>query len=275
MSQDLPRLRLFKKEWVGCCKKCFGTYGLSRSWILQPAVSSAEGIEGVVFHDQLIELECLSHLSQIQDGDGLFGVGGRSGRSNFMFSLYLKDTYFQVTIHLDTDLISGLQSEARPTSPVFYVSVFLQPPRSLPECFLWFQSWLTRVECNFCVIQSLSSEDPAKPVPPSNECKQCIGWWLQEERWASGIPFQVPLPLLFLYTDMLMTNWGTHLQDLTAEEVWSLEETAFHINVLKMKAVHLTVNSFFLRIFEGLVILMSDNITVVAIWESKEALFPG
>ena len=42
-------------------------------------------------------------------------------------------------------------------------------------------------------------------------------WWLQEQRWASGVPHQVILPSLLLFTDACWTGWEVHLLDLTAE----------------------------------------------------------
>ena len=48
---------------------------------------------------------------------------------------------------------------------------------------------------------SAALDDPLKQVPLSEESRESTGWWLQEERWASGIPRQVPNPL---YTDVLM-----------------------------------------------------------------------
>ena len=72
-------------------------------------------------------------------------------------------------------------------------------------------------------------------------------------------------PLLLLqYTNALMTGWGTHLQSLTAAGVWSWEEKALYVSVLEMKAFQLALNAFNPRIVGELVILLSDNATVVA-----------
>ena len=113
------------------------------------------------------------------------------------------------------------------------------------------------------VFWSLASEDSAKLVHLLEECREFIGWWLQEVRWASAIPLQVSPPSL-LYIDVSMTGWGTHLQDLTLMESGLGEEKELLNSVIEMKAAQHTLNAFLPRILGKLIILMSNNTTVVA-----------
>ena len=94
---------------------------------------------------------------------------------------------------------------------------------------------------------SATSDDPVNPISLSEECKQSIDWWVQEERLASGTPsapaassFSSPLG----YISGSLTSWGAHLQDLTTREVWSREKRELLISVLEMKAVQLALKVF-------------------------------
>ena len=58
--------------------------------------------------------------------------------------------------------------------------------------------------------------DQAVQIPQMQGCIEMVRWWLQEDRWLSGVPIQVPPPSLLLYTNALLSGWGLHLLDLTA-----------------------------------------------------------
>ena len=142
----------------------------------------------------------------------------------------------------------------------------------------WFvprgQPRMCQLQWQMKVFWSLASEDSAKLVPLLEECREFIGWWLQEVRWASGIPLQVSPPSLLLYIDVSMTGGGTHLQDLTLMES-GLGEKELLNNVIEMKAAQLTLNAFLPRILGKLVILMSNNTTVVAYLKKQKGAVCG
>ena len=81
----------------------------------------------------------------------------------------------------------------------------------------------------------------------------------------------MPPPSLFLFTDASLAGWGAHLLDSTAVGVWSWEEKKLHSNILEMKVVHLALEAFLDTVAGELLILMSDNTTVVAYLEKKGA----
>ena len=55
-----------------------------------------------------------------------------------------------------------------------------------------------------------------------------------------------------------------HLQDLTAARMWNSQEKEHDISVLKMKAVQLALNALVNTIMGETLVLMSNNVTVVA-----------
>ena len=68
-----------------------------------------------------------------------------------------------------------------------------------------------------------------------------------------------------LETDASLKVWGGHVvgKDLTAQGVWSVEESRLHINVLEMRAV-LKCLKRFQRVVSGRCVeLKTDNSTVV------------
>lgn len=75
-----------------------------------------------------------------------------------------------------------------------------------------------------------------------------------------GIPCTEPSPSLFLTTDASLLGWGTHLNDLTAQDKWSPSKTCLHINLLKLRAVRNVCVHFRLLIRDTHTKVMTDNI---------------
>ena len=99
--------------------------------------------------DPLAKSEWLRHPDQVRNGNGLLGVGVNQ---DLMFSVNLKDAYSRYLFIQTLDLISRLCSKEESTSSRLYALVFLQLPRSSPECVLWFWSRLIREGFNFNII---------------------------------------------------------------------------------------------------------------------------
>ena len=85
-----------------------------------------------------------------------------------------------------------------------------------------------------------------------------------------GIPFQVPPPPLHLHINVSLTSWDMNLYNSIVVEVGSLEEKELYINIIEMKMVQVTLNSFLPRILGESIVFMSDNTTVVAYQKKKE-----
>ena len=67
-----------------------------------------------------------------------------------------------------------------------------------------------------------------------------------------------------LFTDTSNEGWGTHLGDFTARGVWSLLESLLHINFLELKAVLLALRQFEHLCKNQIVLVATDNTTVVS-----------
>ena len=84
--------------------------------------------------------------------------------------------------------------------------------------------------------------------------KQCV----------SGQPLHPLKHALQIFTDVSKEGWGAHLNERTARGTWSLPDNKLHINHLKLKAVFLTLKEFQHLCSNNIVLVATDNTTVVA-----------
>ena len=84
------------------------------------------------------------------------------------------------------------------------------------------------------------------PIPRS------LQWWLKEENVLTGQPLQPK------------EGWGAHLNEYTARGTWSLPESKLHINYLELKAVLLALQEFKDFCSDKIVLIATDNTTVVS-----------
>ena len=69
---------------------------------------------------------------------------------------------------------------------------------------------------------------------------------------------------LQLFTDASKEGLGAHLNDHTSRGTWSLPESKLHINYLELKAVFLALKEFQDLIQNNIVLIVTDNTTVLA-----------
>ena len=67
-----------------------------------------------------------------------------------------------------------------------------------------------------------------------------------------------------MFTDASKEGWGAHLNELTARGSWSVPESKLHINYLELKAVFLALKEFQDLCTDKIVLVATDNTTVVA-----------
>ena len=72
-----------------------------------------------------------------------------------------------------------------------------------------------------------------------------------------------PLPQLQLFTDASIEGWGAHLTSHQTFGTWSPRQRSLHINNLELLAVHLALQHFLPLVINKVVIVMTDNTTVV------------
>ena len=100
------------------------------------------------------------------------------------------------------------------------------------------------------------------PVPVS--LHPHLDWWLDEGNVLWG-QFLHPLQhALQVFTDASSEGWGAHLGESTTRGVWSEPEGTLHINYLELKAVSLALKSFEHLCRDQIVLIATDNTTVVS-----------
>ena len=96
-----------------------------------------------------------------------------------------------------------------------------------------------------------------------------LQWWLLEENVLIGQPLHPIKHTLQIFTDASKEGWGTHLNERTARGSWSLPESKLHINYLELKAVFLALKEFQDLCAHRMILVATDNTTVVS-YKNKE-----
>ena len=107
-------------------------------------------------------------------------------------------------------------------------------------------------------------ESLEKVIPLPQSLHPHLDWWLLESNVLRG---QVLHPLqhaLQIFTDASNVGWGAHLGDSTARGVWSEPASRLHINFLELKAVFLALKSFEPLCKDQIVLIATDDTTVVS-----------
>ena len=69
---------------------------------------------------------------------------------------------------------------------------------------------------------------------------------------------------LQIFTDASKEGWGAHLNERIARGSWSVPESKLHINYLELKAVFLALKEFQDLCVDKIVLVATDNTTVVS-----------
>ena len=93
--------------------------------------------------------------------------------------------------------------------------------------------------------------------------------WLQESNVLPGQPLHPLKHALQIFTDTSKEGWGAHLNERTARGTWSIPESKLHINHLEVKAVFLALKEFQDLCSNNIVLVATDNTTVV-VYINKE-----
>ena len=113
-------------------------------------------------------------------------------------------------------------------------------------------------------------ESLEKVIPIPRSLHPHLQWRLEEDNVLQGQPLHPIKYALQIFTDTSKEGWGAHLDEHTARGTWSLPETKLHINFLELKAVFLPLKEFQDLCSDKLVLVATDNTTVVS-YISKEA----
>ena len=107
-------------------------------------------------------------------------------------------------------------------------------------------------------------ESLEKVIPIPISLHPHLQWWLLEDNVLSGQPLHPIRHALQLFTDASKEGWGAHLNDRTARGSWSLPESRLHIKYLELKAVLLALKEFTDLCTGQIVLVATDNTTVVS-----------
>ena len=107
-------------------------------------------------------------------------------------------------------------------------------------------------------------ESLEKEIPIPRSLHQHLQWWTQESKVLKGQPLHPLQHAIQIFTDASKEGWGAHLGDFTASGTWSVPESKLHINFLELKAVLLALKRFQHLVQGKVVLIATDNTTVVA-----------
>ena len=110
-----------------------------------------------------------------------------------------------------------------------------------------------------------STDSWNKKIHTSQWLQQAVSQWLNPDWISTPVPINPPTPSVTIYTDASERGWGAHMGDLTAEGTWQGLPRARHINRLELEAVHKALIAFQASIPRGMILIRSDNSTVVAL----------
>ena len=112
-------------------------------------------------------------------------------------------------------------------------------------------------------------ESLEKEIPIPRSLHQYLQWWTQEENVLKGQPLHPLRHAVQIFTDASKEGWGAHLGDFTASGTWSVPESKLHINFLELKAVLLALKRF-QHLVQGKVVLIATDNTTVVVYINKE-----
>ena len=107
-------------------------------------------------------------------------------------------------------------------------------------------------------------ESLEKVIPLPRSLHPHLQWWLNESNVLQGQPLHPIRHALQMFTDASKEGWGAHLNELTARGSWSVPESKLHINYLELKAVLLALKEFQDLCTDKIVLVATNNTTVVA-----------
>ena len=107
-------------------------------------------------------------------------------------------------------------------------------------------------------------ESLEKIIPLPRSLHPHLQWWLDEDKVLQGQPLHPVRHALQIFTDASKEGWGAHLNEFTARGSWWVPESKLHINYLELKASFLALREFQDLCVGKIVLVATDNTTVVA-----------
>ena len=118
-------------------------------------------------------------------------------------------------------------------------------------------------------------ESLEKVIPIPSSLHPHLQWWLKEDNVITGQPLHPIKHARQIFTDASIEGWGAHLDEHTARGTWSLPGSKLHINYLELKAVFLALKEFQDLCSNKIVLVATDNTTVVSYINKEGGMRPG
>ena len=109
-----------------------------------------------------------------------------------------------------------------------------------------------------------TSQSQQVPVLVDWEATQDLLWWSSPEALRVGVPTHPLQWDLQVFTDSSTTGWGAHCLDQVVSGQWSPQELLLHINNLGLLAVYRALLHWQTLVLDKVVLVVTDNTTVVS-----------
>ena len=107
-------------------------------------------------------------------------------------------------------------------------------------------------------------ESLEKLIPIPHSLHTHLKWWLVEKNVLEGQALHPLDHSVQVFTDASKEGWGAHIEGQTCRGTWSVQESKLHINILELKAVLLALKEFRTLVSGRVVMVATDNTTVLA-----------
>ncbi|KAK3092126.1 hypothetical protein FSP39_025396 [Pinctada imbricata] len=107
-------------------------------------------------------------------------------------------------------------------------------------------------------------DDISHLVQIKDSLKPHLAWWTQGSNIFRGAVLEQRLPDYTMWTDASNQGWGAHMGNQSVSGIWTLSDKAKHINFLEMLAVQKALAHFRNPLIGKLLMIRSDNSTVVS-----------
>ena len=107
-------------------------------------------------------------------------------------------------------------------------------------------------------------ESLEKVIPIPRSMHPHVQWWLSKDNVLTGQTLHPIKHAQLIFTDASKEEWGAHLNERSARGSWSILESRLHINYLELKAVFLALKEFQDLCTNKIVLVATNNTTVVS-----------
>ena len=108
------------------------------------------------------------------------------------------------------------------------------------------------------------AKDPLeKLVPCTPHLRPHLNWWRQRANIFKGCSVQKTMTEATITTDASKLMYGDHLDNQFVQGRWNIQQQNWHINLLEMEAIFLTMTHFLPQINQKSVLIKLENMTCV------------